>query len=325
MALGLIIVIAIPLYALRAYQAAHVRELVAAYEAARIQPLTYGVEPGSAEDRVLLRLHGLASGMRPHTMRCDYIVLDLREDHGFTGVFFRNRPILSPVWQQTLTIGLTTPAGLRTYPTDITRIFFPAYSGPESVFEGIEVPKSVVGSVKGVYRVSESSKLPLLLWLTLRPDWIDLPPFQRLLGPEMLHTVAAFPDTDEAMRGKQPTTRLTSSDMILIGPAARVRHDRISVMQQVDSTNNDYVNFRAQEMRRGDTCIVEGSLRLGCISVLLNKSGLFLPVYVHEPGPFRAVVTVPEDGVYTVIIANSSCYGPNDWTIDRVGWIEERR
>jgi hypothetical protein len=60
----------------------------------------------------------------------------------------------------------------------VTRFFFPAYSGINTRFIGVEAPQNAV-----LYRIDRSARLPLTLWLSLTPDWRRQPMWQRLIRP----------------------------------------------------------------------------------------------------------------------------------------------
>jgi hypothetical protein len=326
--LALFAVTVVVLQVVRRYQDSHIHDLLPQYAGAPMERLSYHTEPGSSTDRLLLRLDGVGSSatIEPGTMRFDYIVLQLREDHPVSLVLFRQKPIASPVWNTTEQVDIPMPAALtNSYPTDVSKFFFAAYTGPESSFEGIEVPMNTLQSLEGVYRIDPSANLPLLLWMTLRPDWERRPAHQRLIGPELRHTALAFHDTPPAVVRRSPDVVMTADDLATTGPLAAPHGQAIDVKGIVSAANADFFHYKPHHAARGSAFVLEGSMRYGCVTAIVMTQGQFIPVTVHNPGPFRIVTAVPVEGDYTVVVANTECNGPNDFTVTRAGWIENTR
>lgn len=320
--LGLALVTAIVpatvLYALRAYQDGHVRELIAKYLAAEKEPVAYSIVNGSSTDRVLLRIEQEPAPVG--TMRLDYLVFEVRNDRPSSPLLFRNKAILSPAWDQTRTVfAMRPPSFTDAYPSDITRYFFPAYSGPESVFEGMELSRDAVSSVAGIYRIKRTAELPLLLWLTLHPDWRDRPQHQSLVRAELRNTVRLYHDAPAPARGF--AEELSTSGIPLGKVVRETGGSSARVHGFIDAAGVTLLQYPAKEVRRGAAFVVEGTNHYGCITPILSGNA-FLAVSSRQPGPFRFEIPVPADGTYTPIIANLECFGPNDFSISRAGWTE---
>ena len=319
MAAVLAIVPAGVLYAARIWQDDHLREMVATYLAAAREPVAFSVEPGSASDRVLLRPVGdpPAAG----EMRLDYLVVEARSDTPYGALLFRNRPIAAPIWDQTKTVAVQRPANFTDwYPSDVTRYFFPAYTGPEAAFEGVEIPRDALASVVGIQRIKPTSDLPFLLWMTLNQDWRERRRHQRFLSIEGRDTLRSFYDAPEPGGDEH---RLTARDAALVGEVATYgRTGRLRIHGMVDATNSTYVQYASYKAKKGSTFIVEGTIHYGCITAIVNAAGVYLSLEATQPGPFRMELTVPGDGTYSPLLANLNCYGPNDVTIRRVRWVE---
>ena len=323
-AFGAILALSLPiaLWILRAYQDGHVRTMVDRYVHAEKEAVTYTTGPGTAPGRVMLRpINAGEAAVKPGSFRFDYLLLELTDDHPVGPIIFWTKPIVREVWSQTSTLPLQMPPRFNTASTDITRIFFPVYSGPEVTFQGIELPETMIPSVKGVWRLKPSADLPMPLWLTLRPGWETLPPHERFWGPEMRRTLLAFPDTEKEVLSASIDTDVTT-DLASAGTATTVEDGRIRVSGAIDLSNSDFFHFRTHDAKRGDTFVMEGTNRYGKFDVIAISRGYFVPVTVKQPGPFRVVIQMPADGSYMMIAAASvGKTGPMDLTVSRAGWI----
>jgi hypothetical protein len=324
---GLVLVLApaAALVMLRMYQAGHVRELMREYLYAPMTPLKYQVEPGSSSDRVLLRLEGVGegAGVPAGEVRGDYLVVKLHENHPSSLLIFKDRAIASPAWNQTTMVGVSMPVGrTRNYPSSLSHFFFPAYTGPESVFRGVEIPQNTMPSLEGVYRIDRSSRLPLLLFLSLRSDWESRPAWQRLIGPDLRHRVVAFDDTDPRVLNAAPDEELTPANLAAVGPLASRRGGDVVIHGIVDTRNGDFLHYETRTVWPGAAFVLEGRMAFGCADVMVQASGRYIATTVKEPGPFRVVTQVPDGGNYSVVVANTACPGPNDFVITRAGWVD---
>jgi hypothetical protein len=310
---------AVVLWAARSYQDARLPRLVTSYLAAPREPVPYRVVNGSSADRVLLRLD--QAPPPKGEMRVDYLVVELRNSPAAGLLLFRNKPIASPVWDHARSVSVArTPSMNDAYPSDVTRYFFPAYSGPESLFEGIELARDAVPAVAGIYRLKRSPDLPLLLWMTLPADWRERPRHQRLVGADLRRTWRSFYDAPP--RSETPSLDLND----LNGMTKLVRPSRAGLTVQGivenDGSNGTYATFRPRKVKRGATFVVEGRIYYGCLFVILSAQSQFLSANPAQPGPFRVELTVPADGEYSVVLANAFCPGPNDLEITHAGWVE---
>lgn len=317
--IGLLLVVVPPatLFAARSYQDAHVSQLVTSYLAAPREPVSYTVTEGSAADRVLLRLNQPAPPAE--RMRLDYLVVEVRNGLPAGVLLFRNRPIAAPSWDQVRTVSVPFPPAMNdTYPSDITRYFFPAYSGPETLFEGVELRRDAASQVAGIYRIKRTPELPLLLWMTLQSDWRDRPQHQRLLGAEMRRTIRSYHDAEPQKEEAPPVDGRAIRE---VNNTTQAVDEGLRVHGMIDTTNGTYVTFEPRTMKRGATFLVEGTIDYGCVMPIVTSANIFLSAEVMQPGPFRVELTVPADGAYVSLLANTNCTGPNDLTITRAGWV----
>jgi len=61
-----------------------------------------------------------------------------------------------------------------------SRLFFPVYYSPGGFFAGVELPGADRGCVLGLRRVTDIDRTPLLLTVTLPPDWREMKLYQTL-------------------------------------------------------------------------------------------------------------------------------------------------
>jgi hypothetical protein len=314
-ALVLLLVPPAVLLAARVYQERHLRALFTKYIAAPKEPVDYTVVDGTSTDRVLLRfaLDPPPAGR----MRGDYFLVEVRGVPARPLILFCPGDVLSPLWNHTRTLLPERPSHLYDwYPSDVTRFFFPAWEEPGALFHGIEIQRGAEDAV-AVYRIKPSSELPLLLWLTLYPNWRERPLHQRLLGAELRDTFQRSPEARVA-RGSETAAEVTT----LSGVATRGSAGRIRVHARIDASNGTFVQYAPRKVKAGTTFFAEGTIQYGCLSLILDGAGLYLAVDTAQPGPFRFEVTAPQDAIYAPMLANTACPGTNDLTIQRAGWIE---
>jgi len=161
----------------RWYQARQARQLFTAYLAAPKLPIADpsgplpGIGPQEWPQFVQVELNEAVCGPRP-AVTFRYDATD--PDSAFT---------------RTMTIGRRAPVG------GPTRILLPVYEH----FAGLEVSDPTPGCLVGASRVTDLETLPLLLGVTLPPDWESLPMYQRLSrwerDAEPLARAARFEDT----------------------------------------------------------------------------------------------------------------------------------
>lgn len=318
LAFGLALVLVPPavLLAVRRHQDRHVRALLTKYIAAPKEPVDYTVVDGTSVDRVLLRfaLDPPPSG----TMRGDYFLVEVRGAPATPVLLFRLGDMLSPVWNHTRTVFPEQPPNLHdSYSSDITRFFFAAYEEPGSHFDGIEISRGAEDAIAGIYRIKPNHDVPLLLWLTLYPDWRERPLHQRLLGPELRDTFRRFRDAEVPRNSGEAAEIAKVSDLVTRGPGGHFR-----VHARVDGTNGTFVEYVPRKVKAGTTFFAEGTMHYGCLTVILDGGGVNLRVKTGQPGPFRFEVTAPRDAIYAPFLVTEDCLGRNDLTIRRAGWIE---
>ncbi|HEV2986144.1 MAG TPA: hypothetical protein VGX46_17220, partial [Vicinamibacterales bacterium] len=172
---GLIIIVAAPVVLLRAYQQRHVTRLIESYLEAPTQTLTLIPAPlGNA--RCLLRPNELGQSTEP-AVRAEYLMADITRQ--------RCADAMVPVTVRYVTLPGYTDLSEQfdvSLPSSDSpfRLFFPVYYSPGGYFAGVEVPEADRGCVAGLRRVTSIDRTPILLNLTLPPDWRETKLYQTL-------------------------------------------------------------------------------------------------------------------------------------------------
>jgi hypothetical protein len=174
-ALASLVVVFGPLVVLRAYQQRHVAALLQDYLELPTETLT--LNPASLSDgRVLLRPNELSQSTES-SVRAEYLVADIGREE-------------CTVHELPVTFRYTTMSGY----TDLSqqfdvpvpqsgvpsRLFFPIYYSNGGYFAGVEVSQADRKCVRALRRVTDVSRTPILLNLTLPPEWREMTLYQTL-------------------------------------------------------------------------------------------------------------------------------------------------
>ncbi len=334
-ALAAIVALAGVLYVLRLYQQQNLDALLQRYTTAELEPLQVQDNPSpNGSGRVLITpMHfptfvPQASRPTQPMIHDEYLVLDLKEQQTDLPIFFLYSPT-NPTdihWNHTRRVDIKGPFSSRgPGPDDTTQIIVPIYAGPNTTFTGIDIAKDQLSAVKGIYRISDSCQFPLLLWLTLRPDWRSENHYQTLTQLEDQSTYVWPPDasTSEAF-GPFSSKSLQPAPMIFHNDIVKVDNSRLSVSGVITNGNQALVQFKEQQLNKGDYFVAQGFLYWGCIDFTmydhLTATGHIIPMIVKEPGPFKVALQVPESGMYTLSLRDSYCHGQNSFRIDEAAW-----
>jgi hypothetical protein len=205
-------------------------------------------------------------------------------------------------------------------------------------FKGIEVSKDQAECLRGLYRVRKPTQLPILLTMSLSPSWEQTSLYQKITAWETnnIYTVPQnmSPDTVKGLI-KQPLKLLKIEDLsfrdnivsnsndqwLIKGYATPQRdpydyalsdrtHSQLARVLFADvntgQVDTDLIKTKDIKLKKGNTLIAKGKLYAGGITFGLVKDGLASGyVNVTARGPFTAVIEVPEDGMYSLGIANN--------------------
>ena len=229
------------------------------------------------------------------------------------------------------------------------RIYFPAYfHRPRAVggeyrlntgyrFVGLDVPESAASCVVRLARVSDLTGLPLLFELRLPPNWEHADLFQTITGWESRHNGDVVPTVYTA------PADLAVGRQILMRPLELLNAGDITKRSPtLDTTQPAWSNrgvggvggrgpflylfeMQPRTLRAGSLALVQGNIERGGISFGLVKDGQWVEqAAVLSTGEFTAVVRVPADGEYSLVLANNLPGSSlrNDLVIHRVGWVK---
>lgn len=173
--LGPCLFLVLALYGLRCYQDVHVEHLMQAYLAANRLPLAL-TRADAGQGSVLIGVDQAATplfnGQDNLIAKTDYLVAEFQSDvpRVFETLFWYDAE--KPGNDISSATVITTPSG-----GSPTYAFFPVYDTTAAfglgarTFQGLVLPQEHAGTLTGLYRVSEPENLPLLLYITLMPDW----------------------------------------------------------------------------------------------------------------------------------------------------------
>jgi hypothetical protein len=174
---GSLLVLGAGTAALRAYQQRHVTALLDGYLEIPTETLTLRRTPVGG-GQVLLRPDQLRQSAEPG-VRAEYLVVDVTRRNcarSLTPVTFRYAPV-SGYTDLSRRVDVPVP------PADAPfRLFVPIYDAPGTHFAGVEVTEGDCACIAAVRRVTDLDRTPILLNLTLPPDWRQMKLYQTLTG-----------------------------------------------------------------------------------------------------------------------------------------------
>jgi hypothetical protein len=344
------VVLAAPLAAVRRYQHRNLAELFNRYLAAPVedsplQPVALGDGrvrfastfpsdpswPGGTSDVVVSELFVAEFG----GPSCDSLKFDAYFRYEAAEAqfdFTRHLPVQPP-------LSVSTPL----------RIYFPAYFHRPRVvggehrlntgyrFVGLDVPESGAGCVMRLARISDVTTLPLLFELRLPPNWERADLLQTIRGWESRQDGDVVPTVYTAPAdlpvGRQilmrPLELLDAGDIAKRSPTLDTR-GRSWSNRGIGGVGGRgpflyLFEMRPRTLKAGSLALVQGHIERGGISFGLVKDGRWLEqAGVVSRGEFTAVVRVPADGEYSLVLANNLPGSSlrNDLVIHRVGWVK---
>jgi len=306
---------------LRAYQAPHVRALVRDYAAAPKERLETTRLPDGQNALIVSR--GLWELARDETalmpVRLRYLVAEFSASAACDVV---QLPVNFRYWYREKPSDFSRQIVLKLMPSGgATRVFFPAYynhswsssKGPsESHFDGIELPRRDSGCMTALYRITDRSRFPLLLDMTLAPAWEQAMPFQTLTTIEHPHSGGApgfytVPSDLVVTRSAFAEGAQSISNEVTdrASIATRSRNGAWVATGRADGPQSSLLRFRGRTVPRHSVLVAEGELHTGGVSFgLLTGMHAGVKVSVTEPGPFVVALEAPADGEFGVAVAN---------------------
>jgi hypothetical protein len=345
-----LLLLLLPLAALRAYQAPRVRGAIADRAAAPRAPVPLTPRQ-TAGGRVVYETGVLpartAAEARPGIVTSEYLIasvggercdalrlpITLRYDAPFPkGDLSTTMDVRMPL-ESAADADLLTPVYYRfRTESDLTNL-----TDRSSVyqFRGFEVDARDRGCVQRVERIADVSRFPLLITATLTPRWRDATFYQTLAMLERrtdtdgLNAVTSPPDLFVSRKllssRLQPLVTRDRAEALHANAAGGWTMDGVGGMGGLTGPFVYLLTADARPTRAGDQLIVEGQLRAGGLAIGLLRADRWLAqTSVSRAGRFLAVVQVPSEGESTVVIANNLAAGEraNHFDILRAGWLD---
>jgi hypothetical protein len=347
----------------RAYQAGHVRGLVHGYLEAPRERLELDAQPLGGSGKAFVTARGLwelsAGEAAAMPVRMRYLVAEFASA---TACGAAQLPVRFRYSYQDKTSDLSRDVILNlAAPEQPTAVFLPVYynhtwssgDGPAgSHFDGIELPGRHAGCLEALYRIADVKRYPLLLGMTLPPDWEKAVPFQtvetiersRASGHLRFYTVPA----DLVVTRAAITGSVHSISADVTGRARMAAPDAAGAWAakgRADAPRSTLLEFRERVVPRHAVLVAEGELRAGGVSFALQSSApQSVRVSVVDPGRFVVALEAPAAGPAAVVIANDIVpwwpashigrrVGPfvgwipgatlrTDVVVSRIGWLD---
>jgi hypothetical protein len=184
-----------------------------------------------------------------------------------------------------------------------------------------------------VRRVRDLERTPILLNLTLPPDWRHMPLYQTLTNweqPSAPYRVRVYawprmldPARLDLRRVTLPALPPLSHSRIVNSDAA----DQWVVRGFSRSSTSFLVRLPERPVSKGVCFVARGTLYRGAFTLGLLKDQLWTSsVNVTAPGEFLAVVEAPDDGQYVPALANflMGLNRRNHFVVTAAGWANPR-
>jgi hypothetical protein len=303
-------IVFLPIAAARLYQQRHVRDLLREYADAAREPVA--TETIDDRGRTLLQASALWADRDPQQrVSTQYIAATFS-------------PATCPAVRLPITFRYDAGDAWHDFSLDVTltllrgdaptHVFFPAYYvDGASRFAGIDVPSGFEACVQEVSRVRDLRTNPMLLNLTLAPNWDTGPLYQRLADWEPAGPVPAL--QTYALPEALPVARTTLQKTIVPSPlswrTAIVQGDPAgawSVTGTPPGPRWPALQFAPQPRTPDDRFVLEGEVKRGGIRVGLIRNDAWTEagsVRIASVGRFAAVLSPDAAGAYGVLFENS--------------------
>ena len=328
---AVVMVMFVMLAALRAYQTYQVRALVQAYQAAPKDAVAVTAVPQAdgwvsvSSDRSAVAVsRDPAAGIEMEYLVAeigggcpdDLVPIKVRYDASERFVdFSETLAVVTPEWRP-----------------EPVRVYIPVYYDRTSVngrggfaFSHLEMRENQASCLRRLDRIRDFSRLPLPLFVTLRPGWAAERSYQSFGSPsDVMRIVSApaFMSIPGALlqRALQPA--------FLTGVAYQAKIVERLDAQWIVSGRSDgaftyLVKGRDQILKKGTVLLGSGEVLDGGFAIGLQRDGRWVrQLNLDHPGRFRIAVEVPEDGAYALVLTNHLLrWRTTSLRFDRVGWL----
>jgi hypothetical protein len=365
-AVGSLMVILIPLLALRQYQSWRVGNLLGEYSHADKERLPL-VEVPLGNNVVLMSSPEYINKSVPEgSVSADYLVAEFSGDqcgHSTAWPVFRYASDWSRCdFSRSISINLTNSE------MGTTRIIFPAisynfkYFGGRhyTYFKGIEMSRVQASCLRSLYRIKDPSRLPMLLTATVFPTGEHGTLYQTIASLEAddIYTVPVNM-SNTVVKGllERPITPLTTNDIAFQADIANIGTDQWIIKGHATPQDDPYTSPASDQthstlarasfadvniakvdtdllitkdtlLSKGTYFIAQGELYTGGVTFGFIKDGRTAGyVSVVDRGRFTVIIEVPEDGLYSLGLANNlDLYTSleNRFIVTKVGWISRQ-
>ena len=200
-------------------------------------------------------------------------------------------------------------------------------------FLGIEAPFDHQDCIQSIGRFAHPESFSLLLGAELLPDWRSQRLFESLRDFESMPADGRV--DDYAIPSGLPPGRRWLARVETLGPnlsyqsdqATHVSSEAITIDGRAPTVSDYILMWPEQHRVAGSTLLVTGELEQGGLTIGIQRERRWVThLNVHEPGAFRALLRVDEDGEYTVVIANDVVQENHLRTkLTQFGWLPPRQ
>jgi hypothetical protein len=303
----------VPLTVLRAYQQRHLVTLFEDYLNSSRTPLALSRE--TRERRTLVTPEGLWAGLdRADPVGVRYLVTEFSSDRCRAG----DLPVLVKYDASTTDTDFSFVTRVSIDSSGPTVGLVPAYSTAWAHFAGLILPQGYEDCLKSVSVINDPRRIPVLVDLTLTPDWRTTTLFQRLATMEA-------PQRDQMLVQTVPDDLVSPVDRF-VSPVAQLSPDDVAAGVAMNTARGTWftpaplrvtapgqmlVHFPVRAVDRSVALRAQGVVRRGGIRIVTVHDGRGVDSRaITTPGPFTVLIGVSDPGAYAVTVTDESAV---DW------------
>jgi hypothetical protein len=213
------------------------------------------------------------------------------------------------------------------------RAYIPVYYDHTSVngrggfaFSHLEMRESQASCLGRLYRMRDSSRVPLPLFITLRPGWATERAYQSFGSPTDVTRIVSDP-AFMSIPGSLFHRTLRPAFHTGVAYKAKIveRLDAEWIVSgRADGAFTYLMKGQDQILKKGTVLLGSGEVIDGGFAVGLQRDGRWVrQLNLDHPGRFRLAVEVPEDGAYALVLTNHLLrWRTTSFRFDRVGWLD---
>jgi hypothetical protein len=211
-------------------------------------------------------------------------------------------------------------------------VFIPVYSDLTSVngrgrfaFSHLEIRDGQSSCLSRVSRVRDFSRLALPLFVTLRPGWATERAYQSFGTTTDVMRIVSAPEFMSIPGGlfRQGLQPAFLSGVEYKSKIVERLDSEWVVAGRADGAFTYLSKGRDQTLQKGALLLGSGKVEDGGFVVGLQQGGRWVrQLTISHPGSFRLAIEVPEDGAYSLVLANHLLrWRTTSFRFDRVGWL----